>query len=183
MRPHTIAVVADSHPSVGGTWHDANRTTLYFRNNITGETRALTGTYGGSNPWQSRSQAAVNEGQEVELPLDGAVLELTSYPKTARLYVHPEAVTKFIPAPTDVLSWAERVVLAATRGLKSSYGGVKEFRKVESMKDTGISAGAYDAAKASLIKTGHLDSRGAITAKGKNAIGWTSLDELRREKQ
>jgi len=95
------------------------------------------------------------------------------------IYLNPENLTKMLPAPDDV-TWAEKVVLAATIGLKSSYAGIKDYRFREALQDTGITRVEWDGAKASLIQKGMLNNAGAITDKGKNAIGWTNLHSLKR---
>ena len=95
------------------------------------------------------------------------------------IYVNPESLTKMLPAPDEV-TWAEKVVLSATRSLKSSYAGIKDYRFREALQDTGITRVEWDGAKASLIQKGMLNNAGAITDKGKNAIGWTNLHSLKR---
>lgn len=93
------------------------------------------------------------------------------------LYVHPDNAVKMLPAKAE-MSWAEMVVLVATRSLKSSYGGRTRFDEAKS--DTGITLAEWDAAKASLIARGMLNKAGAITTEGKNAAGSKSLWNLRR---
>lgn len=95
------------------------------------------------------------------------------------IYVNPESLTKMLPAPDEV-TWSEKVVLAATRGLKSSYGGIKDYRFREALQDTGITRVEWDQAKESLIQKGMLNKAGAIQDKGKNAIGQTNLRNLKR---
>lgn len=95
------------------------------------------------------------------------------------IYVNPENLSKMLPAPDEV-AWAEKVVLSATRSLKSSYAGIKDYRFREALRDTGITRVEWDEAKASLIQKGMLNNAGAITDKGKNAIGWTDLYKLKR---
>jgi hypothetical protein len=95
------------------------------------------------------------------------------------IYVNPESLTKMLPAPDEV-TWAEKVVLAATRGLKSSYAGIKDYRFREALKDTGITRVEWDQAKESLIQKGMLNKAGAIQDKGKNAIGHMDLYRLKR---
>lgn len=71
------------------------------------------------------------------------------------------------------------VVLAATRGLKASYGGVSNYRLSEARRLTGITPERWEAAKAECIRRGLLNRAGAITVKGRNAIGRTDLYILR----
>ena len=97
------------------------------------------------------------------------------------IYVNPENISKMLPAPDEV-PWAEKVVLSATRSLKSSYAGIKDYRFREALKDTGITKPEWDQAKEALIKKGLLNKAGAITDTGRNAIGRTNLYQLKREK-
>jgi hypothetical protein len=93
--------------------------------------------------------------------------------------VNPKESFKLLPKPTEELTRAQKIVLAATLGLKSSYGGIKDLRFHESHEKTGISREEYDQAKQSLINKGLLNSAGAITPQGKNAIGNQRLENFR----
>jgi hypothetical protein len=87
-------------------------------------------------------------------------------------YVHPADAARVLPKKSSTnVSQFEEIVLHATAGLKSSYGGIKDFRMSEAMKETGIAAADYLSAKEALIARGLLDKRGAITPMGRNAIG------------
>lgn len=88
-----------------------------------------------------------------------------------RFYVNPADTAKLLPAPTSELSDDEKTVLAATAGLKSSYGGIPNFRFHEASRSTGITLERWDAAKASCISKGFLNKAGAITTQGRNAVG------------
>ena len=85
-------------------------------------------------------------------------------------HVRADEATALLPTATEALPWAQIVVLTATASLRSSYGGVKNLRQHEAMRETGISAEDYDAAKAALIASGHLSAAGAITPRGRNAV-------------
>jgi hypothetical protein len=98
------------------------------------------------------------------------------------IYVNAENLSKMLPTPDEV-SWAEKVVLSATRSLKSSYAGIKDYRFQEALKDTGITKPEWDQAKETLIRKGFLNKSGAITDKGRNAIGRTELYHLQRPKE
>jgi len=95
------------------------------------------------------------------------------------IFVNPENLSKMLPAPDEV-TWAEKVVLSATRSYKSSYAGIKDYRFHEALKDTGIKKSEWDEAKQNLIQKGFLNKAGAITDKGKNAIGNTNLWSLKK---
>lgn len=95
-------------------------------------------------------------------------------------YIKPENLQKMLPEKTNVqITWAEKVVLVATRSLKPSY------RIGNAMQDTGITAKEYMEGKESLIMKGLLDKRGAMTIDGKNLVasfGWQDLYVLRKER-
>jgi hypothetical protein len=95
------------------------------------------------------------------------------------IFVNPENMAKMLPAP-DETPWAEKVVLSATRSLKSSYAGIKDYRFHEAFRDTGITKPEWDKAKESCIQKGLLNKVGAITDKGRNAIGNENLRTLKR---
>jgi hypothetical protein len=91
-------------------------------------------------------------------------------------YEYVEIITpsaNVVPAleTTVDLSEAERTVLAATRELKSSYGGISNYRFHEANQRTGIQLDVWNDAKTSLISRGLLNKAGAITANGRNAVG------------
>lgn len=96
-----------------------------------------------------------------------------------RLYVHPDNVRRDMITSSVELTWEEKVVLTATRSLKSSYGGVKNFRYTEANHVTGITLKHWDEAKANLIERKLLNRAGAITNAGRNAIGDPQLRELK----
>ena len=118
------------------------------------------------------------------LPSNMAVVKHTTFQGKdlgITIYVNPDNLSKMLPAPGEV-SWAEKVVLSATRSYKSSYGGVKDYRFQEALRDTGITRQEWDEAKQSLIQKKMLNKAGAITNDGRNAIGNTNLSQLKREK-
>lgn len=173
-----VEVQAAVTHQVGGTWHDANRVTLHFVDGRERKLETRVGTYGGANIFASAEENAVNLGGEITLPNpDCMVLELHTYPKMARLYVHPEVIPLWLPK-TDGLSRDEQIVLVAVRSYKSSYLGIKDYRCWEARQATDISKEAYQVAKARLIEQGHLDKRGALTVKGRNAVGRRTFNEL-----
>lgn len=92
-------------------------------------------------------------------------------------YVHPDDVAKILPAPSVDLTENEKTVLWATCSFKSSYGGrdryemARENKSPYWQKDAPkfMSRDEWNAAKASLVASGHLSANGAITPKGRNA--------------
>lgn len=87
-------------------------------------------------------------------------------------------INPMLPAPTEI-THDERIVLCATRCLKSSYGGISNYRFHEAKERTGITLERWEAAKAVLIGKKLLNAAGAITVDGKNVNGRTELYELR----
>ncbi len=96
------------------------------------------------------------------------------------IYVNESNITKMLPS-TEEVSWAEKVVLCATRSYKSSYAGIKDYRFREALQETGITREEWEKAKENLIQNGLLNKAGAITDKGRNAIGNTNLHTLKRQ--
>lgn len=84
-------------------------------------------------------------------------------------YVRPDEADTFeLAPPSEELTRNEKIVLLATLSLKSSYGGIRNYRLHEAKRDTDITSLDYEAAKASLIERGYLNKAGAATIKGKN---------------
>jgi len=121
-------------------------------------------------------------GLPVEMPAPGfaVVTHSTGCYKALSIHLHAENAAKMLPAPVE-MTWAEKVVLTATRSLKSSYAGIKEYRYHEAHSDTGITRPDWDTAKAALIGRGLLNAAGAITIEGRNAAGSGSLWNLKQE--
>lgn len=69
-----------------------------------------------------------------------------------------------------VLTWAETVVLVATRSIKPTYGGISNYRFHTARRETGITPDQWDAAKQMLICRGLLKPSTAITDAGRNAV-------------
>ena len=92
-------------------------------------------------------------------------------------YVHPAAIAKLLPAPSEELDAIAKMVLTATRSYKSSYMGrdryqmAKEGSQYERARkgEAFPTREAWEAAKAALIASGYLNKAGAITVKGRNA--------------
>ena len=95
------------------------------------------------------------------------------------IYIGQENLSKMLP-PTNEISWEEKVVLSATRSLKSSYAGIPNYRFYEAHRDTGITEQEWNVAKSNLISKGMLNKAGAITNSGRNTIGNTDLRNLKK---
>lgn len=94
--------------------------------------------------------------------------------ESVEIHARSEVVSPNLPAPIEVTD-DERIVLIATRSLKSSYGGIKDFRFSEAQRSRGITRDRWDVAKASCIAKSLLNKAGAITPSGRNAVGMASL--------
>lgn len=84
------------------------------------------------------------------------------------IHAHPSTINPLLPAPID-LTREEKIVLYYTRRLKSSYGGIKNYRYQEGGRKHGLTLPMWEQAKASLISKKLLNKAGAITVDGQNA--------------
>lgn len=73
--------------------------------------------------------------------------------------------TKMLPLVLE-LSENEKKCLVATRSLKSSYGGVSNYRQ----KESGLSVSEWSSTQELLKTKGLLAKNGAITPDGRNAV-------------
>jgi hypothetical protein len=127
----------------------------------------------GNHPFFERNNPA-QAGATVELT-DGVAMVTHSISQGRdmglTLYVNPANINpELLPAPVE-LSADETTVLVYTRSLKSSYGGVSDYRRVSS----GLSTERWETAKAQLIDRGLLKKNGSITAEGKNAVSGKNI--------
>lgn len=151
-------------------WNEANHKILYLYNN--GEVQKQSGAFTDSILSSNKKEQAVHNGIKVrfENP-DQMILEVNTYPKGATLYVHPEAMNKFISQEKDDVSKDEETVLIATRMWKNTYGGQKNLRFKNAQRETGITQERWEKAKENLIKNKYLTKAGALTTKGRNIAG------------
>jgi len=118
------------------------------------------------------------EGKEFEIPVGVVVVEHSMFcgkDMGLTFYIRAENASKLLPASNDSLSADQKIVLAATCGLKSFA------RFDEAQAETGIDRERYDTAIVDLIAGGYLRKNKSITPKGRNAIGDTRLSDLRPE--
>jgi hypothetical protein len=146
----------------GNYWDGGSRSYYAFVNLENGRAMSI----GGTHP--------VFEGPEREgvIPANVAIVEHSIFcGKDSGLTVHISELSAapLLPAVTE-LSRHEQIVLVATRGLKSSYNGISDYRCHKARETTGISKAEYEAAKLELVTKGMLDKRGSITASGRNAV-------------
>ena len=114
-----------------------------------------------------------NYGEKMPIPAGFVLVQhiyFQGHELPIRIRVPGENFNAFLlPAP-EALTWAEKVVLVATRSLKSSYMNISNYRFHEARGQTGITADEWEKSKASLIARGLLNRAGAITPKGRNAL-------------
>jgi hypothetical protein len=96
------------------------------------------------------------------------------------IYLNPANIRADMLPQKPALTWAQSVVLAATRGLKSSYAGIPNYRRHAAQREVGITIEEWETAKAECISKGFLNRAGAITDDGRNVIEWTQLYTLKR---
>lgn len=86
-----------------------------------------------------------------------------------RFIIRPdECDTGMLPPNKEELSQDEKIALLATLHYKSSYQGIKDYRRYMAVQETNITEKEYSSAKQSLIDKGFLTKAGAATLKGKN---------------
>lgn len=106
-----------------------------------------------------------------EIPPGFVVVVYDEFGTYESIEIHSSAenITPLLPPPSN-LTDDERIVLQATRSLKSSYGGEKDYRFEESRRNTGITKERWETAKKSLKERKLLNGAGAITVEGRNAL-------------
>lgn len=156
--------------STPSNWHEANKKVLFFYNK--GRVERQDGAFSDSILFSDKKERAVHDGIKVRLEnADQMLLETNTYPKTATLYVHPDAMNKMISHDKDEVPKDEEIVLIATRMWKNTYGGEKNLRFKNAKRSTGITQERWDKAKENLIKNKYLTKAGALTTKGRNIAG------------
>ncbi len=166
--------VSDSPLNVRSSWDGGSRSYYRFVNLATLQTSSEV-------PAQSAFDQPIVGADAVVLPDGFACVEHSIFcgnDAGITIHIRPENGARFLPAPVE-LTREQRIVLVATRSLKSSYQGISNYRFVEANRDTGISREQWETAKAELITRELLDSRGALTVAGRNAAGRDSLYSFR----
>ncbi len=153
-----LSYEAVKEADIGGNWHDANVRTIYLYEK--GKIKQVSGA-GGVSPNDSKEERLAKQGFKTVLVPDRMVLVVNSYPKSAKLYVHPDAMGELLDDKIDAnLSAEELLALLATKQLKSSY-------RRDELSRFGVK---YDDHVAALKKKGLLSNSGGITTTGRNVI-------------
>lgn len=159
-----IEVVASSTVSLNSeaAWKGARGFVIAI-NLETGERINRQGSWGGSNMFVRN---AVDETDEIyTLPTFGVVITgQTGHPRTlARVHVHPEQLSRFLPAVAEETTDEEQQALYCYTGIK---GG--EYRR-EELRRRKVKQSTID----DLVERGYLSRNKAgsvqVTTKGKNA--------------
>lgn len=153
-----IMVEIGTNVNIGSNWHDANVKEIfgYDKGKVSSVTAIGTMQLG-----DTKKDIQAKKGFKTKLNPDRMILVTNTYPKSATLYVHPDAVIKALePEVENELSKEEIMLLFITRGLKPS------FRRQEAAS-YGID---YNSVSQTLINKGYLMKNKAINKKGKNYL-------------
>lgn len=146
-------------PATAGLWDGGSRDT-YFLIHLGTRRRHDVFQFQHESPW-------AHERTSVDLPImENCVIVKHTHFQGKDLgltfYVRPENVATMLPAPTRVfMTPNQQQVLNIVGAYKSSY-------RREQAQRQGIRLADYDSIIGELKNLGLLDSRGAITVKGKN---------------
>jgi hypothetical protein len=168
------AVVCESLtiPCTAGLWDGGSRDLYQAVDLATGQRHS--GTFQNEAPWGDRKD------REVALVPGLAIVEHSIFcgkDMGLTFYLHPTNAAALLPAPIELTS-LEKLILEATRSLKSSYMGrdryqmkLEDYRWSQDAKN-GIpfpTREQWEQVKTDLIAKGFLNKAGAITVKGRNA--------------
>ena len=167
------ASIADSIRFYNTMWDEGNRRTYVYVELNTMKAQTVP-----QEQYMTRS-----EFHQTEHPIPtGFVCVVHVESRVPHIEIHGPAanLTGLLPKPSE-LSFDEKVVLVATRSLKSSYAGISNYRFHQAGGYIGGSLDRWEAAKQTLIQKGLLNKAGAITVDGKNAVGSQQLYELKEQ--
>ena len=148
------------------SWFEGSRTTW----------RAVTRDGKLLDPGLSFSSGIFNNpiaNQFIDIPVNTIIVQHIIFQgKDLGLYVliRPDEFNKDILPITEDINEYEKIVLEHTRSLKSSYGGIKNYRFYEANRKTNITLENWNNAIETCITKGLLAKNKAITPKGYNAI-------------
>lgn len=158
-------------PTDAGLWSGGSRDFYSAISLTTGQAIPLPGQ--DTAPWGNR------QTQMVKLAPDFAIVRHTIFcgkDLGLTFYLHPVNAASLLPKPAD-LTDDELKILSATRRFKASYAGRDRYEMAKEEARYSPNAQAFptrkqwEEVKASLADHGFLTRAGAITTKGRNAIG------------
>ena len=101
---------------IGSNWHDANVMNVYLYKGGKIESQIAIGS---QSPNDSKKERQVKQGFTTNLDINKMILVTNTYPKNAKLYVHPDSMAKMIEnEPTNDLSKEELLILKIISSLK-----------------------------------------------------------------
>lgn len=112
--------------------------------------------------------------QETPVPVGIAIIEHQIFRgKDFGLVIHvnPENMTKLLESSAEnapTLTNIEKMVIRYTACLKSSYGGISNYRFYQANRKHGVTLEEWELAKKSLYEKKLLNKAGAITLEGRN---------------
>lgn len=166
-------LVTDGPINVRSCWDGGSRDYYAFVNLATLEASQTV-------PTQSTFDKPIAGADSVSLPDGFACVEHSIFcgkDMGLIITVGPKNAANLLPAPIELTS-QEKIVLAATAGLKNTYGGRTDIRFTEAASYTGITRQQWLDTQSSLVKHGLLRKNGSITNEGRNAIGNNRLHNL-----
>lgn len=175
MRPVSIPVTIGEQISVPGNFHDGNVRKIYF--NRKGNISMVKSGFGDSAINHSKQEAFGYGGFKCTLVPGDFIFVTNSHRNSAELYAHPADINRDAIAPPVDLTYEEKIVLWATRSLKSSYAGISNYRFHEAQQFFRINRHQWEQAKGDAIRKGWLNKAGAITTAGRNLAA--KLDQYR----
>lgn len=164
----SVAIPADA-----GLWSGGTREHFSGINLVTGETKPFAG--------QDTSPFSRGSGEsQIDLLPGFAIIRHSHFCGTdmgLEFFIHPDNAPAFLPAPTNQLTVMERLILLATRSLKSFYGGRDRYEMAKDEfscrqiigQENYPTRAEWETVKQQLVAKGLLTKAGAITNAGRNA--------------
>ena len=144
-------------------WHDYNIMRLTAYNQDSGKYHTQTsGNYDSYVSFTKEELAMYHGALQTTIPGPHIWMILTeTYPKSCRVYCHPDAITKKICPPKIELTKRQEICLYITRSMISRY-------REEEARTFKFSRAEWATTKAELYGLGLMTQAGALTLAGKN---------------
>lgn len=144
-------------PATAGLWDGGSRDTYSAVQLATGATVAMPD----ADPFNGAQR-----DRRIDIPAGVAIVRRSVFQgrdSGLTFYIRPEDAAPLLPPPAAELDDVARITLETVAHYKPAY-------RLERARDKGLSGADYEAAKARLITSGHLNAAGAITTTGRNAL-------------